>query len=79
MLTPAYNDLSINILRITRLFGKFAAIHCVVNNILGFNNVFGYHFTTEPDETGYYVSMPIKPPQKRFVVVGVVLLLDDPM
>ncbi len=79
LLTPAYNDLSINLLRITRIFGKFAALHCVVNNILGFNNVFGYRYNDQTDENGYYVSMPIKPPQKRFVVVGVVLLLDDPM
>jgi len=57
----------------------FAADGKSVNNILGFDNIFGYRFNNQADQDGVYISMPIKSPQKRFVVVGVVVLLDDPM
>jgi hypothetical protein len=79
LLTPCYNDLSFNFLRITRICGKFAAVHCVINNLPGFNNIFGYRFNSRTDGKGHYASIPIKPPNKRFVVVGIVLLLDDPV
>jgi len=78
-LTPCYNDLSLNFLRITRIAGKFAAVHCVINNIAGFNNIFGYRFNTRADENGHFTSLPIKPPNKRFIVVGIVILLNDPV
>ena len=78
-LTPCYNDLSLNFLHIIRIAGKMAALHCVIDNVAGFNNIFGYRFNTRADENGYFSSMPVKPPNKRFVVVGIVILLNDPV
>ena len=79
LFTPFYHDLSVNFLRMINIFDKMAAIHCVINNLPGFNNVFGYRYAIHPDESGYYASMPVKSPHKRFIVVGMVILLSNPI
>jgi len=66
--TKTYNDLSIGFTRIFYLFNTQAVAHVIVNNVLGFNNVFGYNYSTTPDSKGIIQAQPITPAQKRMAV-----------
>jgi len=74
-ITRAYNDLSLNVTCIRPLLGTYCAILLNVSNVLGFNNVFGYHYAANPDQSGHYAMYPIKPQSKRFFIVAVYLIL----
>jgi hypothetical protein len=73
--TKAYNDLSLNITCIRPLLGTYCALLLNVSNILGFENVFGYHYASSPDQNGHYSRYPIKPQSKRFFIIGAFLML----
>ncbi|MFA5818222.1 MAG: TonB-dependent receptor [Bacteroidales bacterium] len=73
--TKAYNDLSLNITCIRPLFGSYCAFLLNVSNVLGFENVFGYHYSSNPDPGGNYALYPIKPQSKRFFVIAAYLIL----
>jgi hypothetical protein len=45
-------------------------VHISANNILGFNNTFGYRFSSVPNDEGDYESFAVKPPAKRFFFIG---------
>lgn len=66
-LTKNYNDFSINY---SYLVKPNMIIHASMSNVLGFNNVFGYQYNSEPNNQGVYESIPIDPQAKRFVFVG---------
>ena len=68
--TPTYQDLSFNASYLTNLFGQFSILYVSVSNIPGFENSFGYRFSALPNEDGQYQSLPIEPPAKRFLFVG---------
>ena len=67
--TKPYNDISMGLTHVLYLFNTQAVVHLVVNNLFGFNNVFGYTFSEIPDDQGFYRSRPVTPPQKRMAVV----------
>ncbi|HNS17675.1 MAG TPA: TonB-dependent receptor [Bacteroidales bacterium] len=69
--TKPYHDLSLNASYLTEIFKKFTIVHLSVSNVLGFNNVFGYHYQTTPNPDGSYPSFPIKQWAKRFWFLGV--------
>ena len=73
--TRAYNDLSLNILVIRPFFNSYCAILLNVNNVLGFNNVFGYNYSASPDALGNFTQYPIKPQSKRFFMMGFLINL----
>jgi hypothetical protein len=73
--TRAYNDLSLNITCIRPMLGTYCAILLNVSNVLGFNNVYGYNYSTHADDQGFYTRYPIKPQSKRFFVLGAYLIL----
>nr|WP_321356839.1 TonB-dependent receptor [uncultured Draconibacterium sp.] len=66
--TKTYNDLSFGFTHIFYLFNTQTVAHLIVNNALGFNNVFGYNYAQTPDNNGVYQSQPIVPGQKRLIV-----------
>ncbi|NQU88152.1 MAG: TonB-dependent receptor [Mariniphaga sp.] len=66
--TKSYNDMSLSITHLMFIFDKQAVIHLVVNNVLGFNNIYGYTFNNTPDNRGIYHSQPVTPPSKRMIV-----------
>jgi len=66
--TKTYNDLSIGLTRIFYLFNTQAVAHVIVNNVLGFNNVFGYNYNATPDNNGIFQAQPVTPAQKRMAV-----------
>jgi hypothetical protein len=73
--TLPFNDLSMNILVIRPFLKTYCGILFNVSNVLGFNNVFGYHYAATPDETGSYEQYPIKPQSKRFFILGLFINL----
>jgi len=67
--TQAYNDISLSLTYIMELFGKQSVLHLMVNNLAGFDNVFGYNFSNTPNAAGKYESTPIKSPFVRQVIL----------
>lgn len=66
--TKPYNDISMGLTHILYLFNKQTVLHLIVNNVLGFNNVFGYTYNNTPNQSGIYESKPVIPASKRMAV-----------
>lgn len=73
--TRSYNDLSLNITYLTRLFKKECIIHMSINNLLGTKNVFGYNYSDTMGEDGQYASKAIVPAAGRQAVLLIMLSL----
>jgi hypothetical protein len=63
--TKNYNNLSINLSYLTTVFKSFTVIFFSVDNILGFENIFGYNYSSDGT-----VRMPILPTSKRTFFLG---------
>jgi len=74
--TKSYNDFSFNISYLTNIWDNFTIVYFSINNVLGFDNVFGYRYSVNPDSNGNYNSYAITPGAKRFVFLGVFISLD---
>jgi Outer membrane receptor for ferrienterochelin and colicins len=78
--TKDYHNLSVNASYLVSLFKCFTIIHLSVTNVLGFDQVFGYHFVKDPNvsngATPHYITYPIKPQMKRFIIIGIFMTLD---
>ena len=66
--TNSTNDISIGLTHILYLFDKQTVLHLIVNNIFGFDNIYGYTFSNTPDSKGVFQGNPIKAPQKQMAV-----------
>ncbi len=66
--TKTYNDFSLGLTHILYVLNKQTVLHLIVNNALGFNNVFGYQYAKTPDSSGIYDSKPITPASRRMIV-----------
>ncbi|MBW8332703.1 MAG: TonB-dependent receptor [Prolixibacteraceae bacterium] len=73
--TQSYNDISLGLTYLTELFGKQSVLHLMVNNLAGFDNIYGYNFSDTPNEAGKYESTPIKSPFVRQVIFLVSIML----
>jgi hypothetical protein len=51
-------------------------IHMACSNVLGRDNIFGYQFSPEPNESGHYQSLPIRQTAPRFIFLGIFLTLS---
>jgi hypothetical protein len=71
----AYNDLSLNIVRTTSLFKKPVILYFNATNILGFNNIYGYNHSINPNNSSEVDIYPIKPGMKRFFIIGLLITL----
>ncbi len=69
--TKAYQNLSINSSYLTQLFGKFTIIHFSVNNLLGFDNIFSYKYSSEPGANDIFEAHPVKPYAKRTFILAI--------
>ncbi len=70
--TPYFADLSLNA---AFLIKPHIILYTSCSNVLGRDNVFGYEFADQPNGDGFYQSMPITQPAKRFVFVGLFITL----
>lgn len=73
--TKPYSDISLSLTYLMELFGKQSVLHLMVNNVAGFDNVFGYNFSTTPNASGKYESTPIKSPYERQIILLVSIML----
>jgi hypothetical protein len=74
--TNNYNDVSMNLSYLTSFFGNFTIIYCSVSNVFGFNNVYGYHYSTIADANGQFTQREIAPDAKRFAMIAVFISLE---
>lgn len=74
--TKNYNDVSMNLSYLTNFFGNFTIIYCSVSNVFGFNNVYGYHYSTVADANGQFTQREIAPDAKRFTMMAVFISLE---
>lgn len=69
--SDSYNNLSANISVITNWFNSFSVIFFSVDNLLGFNNVYGYRYSTDGR-----ISSPVLPPTVRSVFLGMFISMQ---
>ena len=74
--TKCYNDVSMNLSYLTNIFGNFTIVYCSVSNVFGFNNVYGYHYSTVADANGQFTQREISPDAKRFAMIAVFISLE---
>lgn len=70
--TPAYNNLSVNISHIARLFNSYSVIFFSVDNLLGFANVYGYRYSANGK-----ISSPVLPPTLRSLFLGIFISIGE--
>lgn len=64
------HDLSLSFSYIRRLWGKLMIIHGSLSNVLGIENVYGYRYSSSPDNNGVYASQAIVPVARRMFFIG---------
>lgn len=64
--TKSYHDLSINASYLTNLWGNFTVVFVALNNILGFDNTYGYRYSSDGS-----ISQAVKAPSLRAFIVGI--------
>jgi vitamin B12 transporter len=75
--TKNYLDLSVSASYLTTIKGHNVILHGACNNLLGFNNVFGYRYAARPGQDGQFASQPILPGAKRFALVALLISIND--
>nr|MBC7613096.1 TonB-dependent receptor [Pseudopedobacter sp.] len=70
--TKTYQNLSVNVSYLTRVFNKYTVIYASVSNLPGFKNVYGYHYSTD----GQYREA-IQPPALRSIFLGMFITIGD--
>jgi outer membrane cobalamin receptor len=73
--TDPYNDISLSLTYLMQVFGKQSVMHLMVNNLAGFDNVYGYNFANTPDSNGHYESTPIRSPYVRQIILLISIML----
>jgi outer membrane cobalamin receptor len=73
--TQPYNDISLSLTYLMEVFGKQSVLHLMVNNVAGFDNIYGYNFSKTPDASGKFESSPIKSPFERQIILLVSIML----
>ncbi len=70
--TKPFHNLSINAAYLIR---QNIILYAAATNLLGSDNVFGYEYAKNPDETGVYQRQEIGQCSKRFLFVGLFVTL----
>ncbi|MDP4291776.1 MAG: TonB-dependent receptor, partial [Bacteroidota bacterium] len=74
--TKSYHDVSMNLSYLTHIFGCFTIVYCSVSNLFGFNNVYGYHYSTVADANGQFAPRAIMPDAKRFAMMAMFISIE---
>ena len=67
-----YQNLSLNASILTSVFNNFTVVFVSVDNLLGYENIYGYNFSTDGKR-----SAPIIPPALRSVFIGMFISLGE--
>ncbi len=73
--TKPFTDVSLGFTHVFYLFNRQSVTHLVLNNIFGFNNIYGYTYSQTPDDDGFFGSKPVISPQKQMAVLLISLQL----
>ncbi|MFH0758600.1 MAG: TonB-dependent receptor [Bacteroidota bacterium] len=73
--TKPYNDISLNLTYLLRLFKKECIVHMSMTNLFNFQNEFGYRYSNTPGEDGCYASQAIVPNAGRQAILLLMLSL----
>jgi outer membrane receptor for ferrienterochelin and colicin len=73
--TKSYNDISLSLTYLTRIFRKDCIVHMNISNLLGFKNVFGYLYSGTPGEDGRYASQAIIPTTGRSAILVFIVMI----
>jgi outer membrane cobalamin receptor len=73
--TQPYNDISLSLTYLMEIIGRPSVLHLMVNNLAGFDNIYGYNFSNTPNAAGHYESTPIKSPYVRQIILLVSIQL----
>ena len=73
--TQPYNDISLSLTYLMEILGRPSVLHLMVNNLAGFDNIYGYNFSNTPNVAGHYESAPIKSPYVRQIILLVSIQL----
>jgi hypothetical protein len=70
--TQTYNSLSLNVSYLTHIFKQFTVLYLNINNVPGFNQVYGYQYSANGLN-----RQPLVPAAKRDFLVGILLTIGD--
>jgi outer membrane cobalamin receptor len=73
--TNPYNDISLSLTYLMEIFGKQSVLHLMVNNLAGFDNIYGYNFSNTRNAAGQYASTPIRSPFVRQAILVLSIML----
>lgn len=71
--TPEYHDISLGA---AILLKQNIIIYVSSSNILGRDNIFGYQYTAQPDNSGFFDRQPVRQGAKRFIFLGLFITLS---
>ena len=76
--TPTYNNLSVQVAKLTNIFGNFTVLVASVSNVLWLKQVYTYRFTEIPGTNpADYYRQEIVPPARGFVFLGCFMNIGD--
>jgi len=73
--TSSYNDISLSLTYLMEILGKQSVLHLMVNNLAGFDNIYGYNFSNTPNAAGHFESTPIRSPFVRQAILVLSIML----
>jgi len=71
--TKNFHSLSVNA---AWLIKQHIILYAAATNVLGRDNVFGYQYADQPNESGNYDRLAVRPPAPRFFFVGFFITLS---
>jgi CarboxypepD_reg-like domain/TonB-dependent Receptor Plug Domain len=71
--TPHYADLSVNLAYLPK---PNLILYFSCTNLLGRDNIFGYEYSTIPDDSGVYARRAIRQAAPRFLFVGIFITIS---
>lgn len=76
--TPTYHNLSVQVAKLTNIFGNFTILVASVSNVLWLKQVYTYRFAEIPgtNPTDYY-RQEIIPPARGFIFLGCFMSIGD--
>lgn len=73
--TIDYHSVGLSANYLTMIGKANAVVMLNVSNLLGNEQVYGYHYSTQKNPGGYYTPAAIRPPAKRFIFLAVYMSL----
>lgn len=70
--TKSYQNLSFNISYLTNVFNNFTVVFASLDNLLGYNNIYNYRYSTDGT-----VRMPVVSPALRSFFIGMFISLGE--